>query len=101
MINSTTLIILFGIANIILHVIIHKRSKRKITLGSTLNAFLNGFVPYGALAAFYSGFTSKPFLGSVAQPCLDENYRVVLITAGLSLGWLYYHIFFKELRKKR
>lgn len=98
--TTTTIIILFGIANIILYLLAFRAKKRKPTLGGMLNAFLNGFVPYGTLAALYSGFTGKQLLAATTVPFPDENYRVILITAGISLGWLYYHLFIKTLQGK-
>jgi hypothetical protein len=96
MANATTLSILFGILNILIYGALAWLRKKRILFRHVLNSFLSGPIPYGILAAFYSGITGKLFLIPSPASCLDDNYRVMLMAAGLSFSWLYYHILFKK-----
>jgi len=85
--TPTVITILLGLLHVIIYVFICWRKKKECRLFHVVMNFLNGFIPYGTYEAFYSGFTNKTIPS-------DQN-QVILIVAGLSLAWIYYHLLTK------
>jgi len=82
--NPTIITILLGLGHVIIYLLICWRKKKDFNLFHIVLNFLNGFIPYGTYEAFYSGLTNS----AIPQ---DHN-QFILIVAGLSLAWIYYHL---------
>lgn len=83
-VTPNLIIIILGIIHVVLYVFICWRKKKKTTLFNALEHFLNGFIPYAVYESFNGGITGKSIP--------NDHLQVILIIAGLSLVWLYYHV---------
>lgn len=92
MLTPAVITILLGLIHVVIYLLICWRRKKEFNLFHIILNFLNGFIPYGTYEAFYSGLTNKPIP-------TDHN-QFILIVAGLSLAWIYYHLLKKLMQEE-
>ncbi len=82
--TANLVIILLGIFHVGVYLLVCKRKQKSAALFSALTHFLNGFIPYAVYESFYGSITGKSIIA--------DHLQVILIVAGLSMLWLYYHV---------